>query len=424
MSYWKLFRSINQYTNKFNMHQRAIIVVEIELQEYELEEKEWRSKMKNIGLLPRLVIGIIAGIIIGTTRIEFLTRLLVTFSGIFGNFLSFIVPLLIIAFVAPGIAELGGKAGKLLGITAGLAYLSTILAGILAFFAASLILPGIIPAAGEITGETVAVKGYFEIQMPQIMGVMSALVTAFLLGLGMASIGGKTIFHFMQEFQEIINKVIKNIIIPLLPVHIAGIFARMAFSGEVTRTLSVFGRVVILVFIVHVVYIILQYIVAGSYTGKNPVTALKNMLPAYFTAIGTQSSAATIPVTVRSAKANDISDEVVDFAIPLCATIHLAGSTITLTTCAIAVMLLAGTTLTFGQILPFIMMLGVTMVAAPGVPGGAIMAALGLLETMLGFNEPQLALMMAIYIAQDSFGTAANVTGDGAIALVVNKIAR
>jgi len=380
--------------------------------------------MKNLGLLPRLVLGIVLGILIGTLNITFLTRILVTFSGIFGNFLGYIIPLLIIGFVAPGIAELGGKAGKLLGMTAGIAYLSTIAAGVLAFFVGSLVIPNIITQGGELAGDAPTIKAYFEIQIPAIMGVMSALVTAFLLGLGMAAITEKTLFNVMNEFQEIINKVIKNIIIPLLPVHIAGIFARMAYTGEVARTLSVFGRVVVLVFLLHVVYIVIQYIIAGGIAGRNPIGALRNMLPAYFTAIGTQSSAATIPVTVRSAKNNKLSDEVVDFAIPLCATIHLAGSTITLTTTAIAVMVLEGIGLQFGQFLPFILMLGVTMVAAPGVPGGAIMAALGLLETMLGFNEAQLALMMAIYIAQDSFGTAANVTGDGAIAMVVDRLAR
>ncbi|AKL94880.1 proton/sodium-glutamate symport protein GltT [Clostridium aceticum] len=380
--------------------------------------------MKKLGLLPKLIIGIIIGILIGSTRIEFLTRLLVTFSGIFGNFLGYVIPLLIIGFVAPGIAELGGKAGKLLGITAGIAYVSTVVAGILAFLAASLILPNIIAAGGEAAAEGLVASPYFEIQMPAIMGVMTALVTAFLLGLGMAAINGDTMLHFMQEFQEIIQKVIENIIIPLLPVHIAGIFARMAYSGEVAQTLAVFGRVFVLVIAIHIIYIIAQYLVAGSITGTNPFRAIKNMMPAYFTAIGTQSSAATIPVTVRSTKNNNISDEVAEFVIPLCATIHLAGSTISLTMCAIAVMAIEGMSLTFGQVLPFILMLGVTMVAAPGVPGGAIMAAVGLLETMLGFTDGQLALMMALYIAQDSFGTAANVTGDGAIALMVNKFAR
>lgn len=380
--------------------------------------------MKKLGLLPKLIIGIIIGIIIGTTRIEFLTRLLITFSGIFGNFLNYIVPLLIIGFVAPGIAELGNKAGKLLGLTAGIAYLSTVVAGVLAFFAATTILPAIIGAGGETAAEALTASPYFEIQIPPIMGVMAALVTAFILGLGIAAIKGDTMLHFMQEFQQIIQKVIENIIIPLLPIHIAGIFARMAYAGEVAETFAVFGRVFVLVIALHITYIIIQFLIAGSMTKINPFTAIKNMLPAYFTAIGTQSSAATIPVTVRSTKNNHVADEVAEFAVPLCATIHLAGSTITLTICAIAVMALEGMTLGFGQVFPFVLMLGVTMVAAPGVPGGAIMAALGLLETMLGFTDGQLALMMALYIAQDSFGTAANVTGDGAIALIVNRLAR
>lgn len=380
--------------------------------------------MKKLGLLPKLIIGIVIGIIIGAVKIEFLTRLLVTFSGIFGNFLNYIVPLLIIGFVAPGIAELGAKAGKLLGITTLIAYLSTVIAGTLAFFAATTILPGVITNAGETAGEGLAISPYFQLEIPALMGVMTALVTAFVLGLGMAAIKGDTMFHFMQEFQEIIQKVIENIIIPLLPIHISGIFARMAYAGEVAETFAVFGRVFLLVIAMHTLYIILQYIVAGSMTKTNPFATIKNMLPAYFTAIGTQSSAATIPVTVRSTKNNKVSDEVAEFVIPLCATIHLAGSTITLTTCSIAVMSLAGTTPQFGTLFPFILMLGVTMIAAPGVPGGAIVAALGLLETMLGFNDAQLALMMALYIAQDSFGTAANVTGDGAIALIVNRFAR
>ena len=380
--------------------------------------------MKKLGLLPKLLIGIILGIIIGTTRIEILTRLLVTFSGIFGQFLGYIIPLLIIAFVAPGIAELGDQAGKLLGITAGLAYISTIIAGTAAYFVASNVLPMLIPSGANIGGTGIEVKAIFELEIAPIMGVMTALVTAFLLGLGIASIKGKTMFDFVKEFQNIIEKVIDNIIIPLLPIYIAGIFAEMAFTGEVMQTMAVFGKVFLLVIAVHISYIIIQFLVAGSVAGVSPFAAIKNMLPAYFTAIGTQSSAATIPVTVESTKKNKVSDEIADFAVPLCATIHLAGSTITLTTCSLAVMLLQGTTLDFGQMFPFILMLGVTMIAAPGVPGGAVMAALGLLSSMLGFTEAQLGLMMALYMAQDSFGTAANVTGDGAIAMVVDRIAR
>ena len=380
--------------------------------------------MKKLGLLPRLIIGIIIGILIGISGVEFLNRIFVTFSGIFGNFLGYVIPLIIIGFVAPGIAELGGKAGKLLGFTAGIAYVSTIAAGTIAMFAASFILPKIIPSGTNIAAEEVTLIPYIQFPIPAIMGVTTALITAFLLGLGMAAIKGKTMFNVMNEFQEIIQKVIEKLIIPLLPVYIAGIFAKMAYTGEVNQTLSIFGRVFLLIIMLHILYLIILYLTAGSIAGKNPFKAIKNMLPAYFTAIGTQSSAATIPVTVKSTKANGVSEEVTEFAIPLCATIHLAGSTITITVCAMAVMAIAGTTLTFGQVIPFILMLGITMVAAPGVPGGAIMAAIGILGTMLNFTEPQLALMMALYVAQDSFGTATNVTGDGAIALMVDKIAK
>lgn len=385
-----------------------------------MEEKQ----MKKLGLLPKLVIGIVIGILIGATKIGILTRLLMTFSGIFGEFLNYIIPLLIIAFVAPGIAELGDKAGKLLGITAGLAYVSTVIAGTMAYLIATVVLPILVPSGANIGTGGIEISAIFTLEIPPILPVMSALITAFLLGLGMAAIKSTHMISLMKEFEGIISKVIDHIIIPLLPVYIAGIFANMAYTGEVMATMSVFGKVFLLVIAMHILIIVIQFIIAGSISSRNPFASIKNMLPAYFTAIGTQSSAATIPVTVASAKKNGVSDEVAEFAVPLCATIHLSGSTITITTCALAVMLIQGTTMGFGQIFPFILMLGVTMVAAPGVPGGAIMAALGLLSTMLGFTEAQLGLMMALYIAQDSFGTACNVTGDAAIAMIVDRFAK
>lgn len=380
--------------------------------------------MKKLGLLPKLVLGIIIGITVGLSGVSFLTRILLTFSSLFGNFLGFMIPLIIIGFVAPGIAELGNKAGKMLGMTVAFAYISTISAGILAFFSGSLILPSLIKESSEVAGNIIEIGPYVNIQIPALMGVMTALATAFLLGLGMASINSKSIYSFTKEFQNIIEKVIKFLIIPLLPIHIAGIFSKMAYTGEVASTLSVFGRVIMVAIIVHVIYLAILYLIAGTISAKNPFVALKTMLPAYFTAIGTQSSAATIPVTVKSTIENNVNEEVAEFVVPLCATIHLAGSTITLTTCALAVMIMNGMTFTFSQMLVFIMMLGVTMVAAPGVPGGAIMAALGLLGTHLGFNEAHLGIMMALYIAQDSFGTACNVTGDGAIALAINSLVK
>ncbi len=251
---------------------------------------------------------------------------------------------------------------------------------------------------------------------------MTALLIAFTLGLGIAAIKGDTIKNFMREFQFIIEKLISRIIIPLLPFHILGIFANMTHAGQVATILSVFARVFAMVILLHITVLIIQFIVGGAVTGGNPFRMLRNMAPAYFTAIGTQSSAATIPVTLEQTKKNGVKDDVADFVIPLCATIHLSGSTITLVSCSMAIMMLNGMATSFRVIFPFILMLGVTMVAAPGVPGGAVIAALGLLETMLGFPSAMLSLMIALYVAQDSFGTATNVTGDGAIALIVNRI--
>ena len=270
--------------------------------------------------------------------------------------------------------------------------------------------------------EDALLSAFFTVDMPPIFGVMTALLIAFTLGLGIAAVKGDTLKKLMHEFQEIIEKLINTIIIPLLPFHILGIFANMTHAGQVVTILSVFSRVFIMVILLHIVTLIIQFIIGGTLAGANPFTSLKNMIPAYFTAIGTQSSAATIPVTLAQTKKNGVQDDIADFVIPLCATIHLSGSTITLVVCSMAIMMLNGMSINFLSVLPFVLMLGVTMVAAPGVPGGAVIAALGLLETMLGFSQPMLSLMIALYVAQDSFGTATNVTGDGAIALMVNKV--
>lgn len=382
--------------------------------------------MKKLGLLPKLIIAIIIGIVIGAFAPEGVVRVFATFNGIFGNFLGFAIPLIIVGFVAPGIGDLGDGAGKLLAITAGLAYGSTVLFGSLAYFTSSLVLPTFLKAGSlsvdAANPEEALLSGFFEVGMPPVFDVMTALLLAFVIGLGIATIKGDTLKKLMNEFQEIISKLISSIIIPLLPLHILGIFANMTHAGQVVTILSVFSRVFIMVILLHLTTLIIQFVIAGAVSGGNPFTMLKNMIPAYLTAIGTQSSAATIPVTLEQTKKNGVKDDVADFVVPLCATIHLSGSTITLICCSIAIMMLNGMPLTFGSILPFILMLGVTMVAAPGVPGGAVMAALGLLESMLGFSPAMLSLMIALYVAQDSFGTACNITGDAAIAVVVNKI--
>ena len=389
------------------------------------------NKKIKIGLLPRLIIAIILGVIIGniakSANLPIIIQLGATFNSIFGNFLGFAIPLIIIGFVVPGIADLGEGAGKTLALTALTAYVSTIIAGSFAFAVDKTIFPSFLKVGSIVldnaaNAEETMLSGLFTIEMPAIMGVMSALLISFIMGLGISVTKNQPLKDVFHGFQDIIVKLVTNIIIPLLPFHVYGIFANMTYAGTVMEIMSVFIKVFVIIIIMHILIIVFQYFVAGTLAKKNPFKLIKNMLPAYFTAIGTQSSAATIPVTIESTKKNGVSDMIAEFVCPLCATIHLSGSTITLTSCAIAIMMLNGGEISFRKMFPFILMLGVTMVAAPGVPGGAVMAALGILESMLGFNEAMLALMIALYIAQDSFGTACNVTGDGAIAVFMDAI--
>jgi Na+/H+-dicarboxylate symporter len=381
--------------------------------------------MKKNNLLLRLIIGIIAGVVIGllANNLEkyLVVRLMGTFSSIFGNFLQFIIPCIIIGFVATGIADLGKDAGKMLGITAGIAYCSAVVAGFLTYLVGSMILPKIIKMGDTAQESSIDVSPFFTIEMGAIMGVMTALVLAFVLGIGMSKLQSKKLYDVMKDFQSIVELVVKKILIPLIPFHIAGIFAKLAATGEIFGTIKAFSSVFVLIILLQLSYIIVQYTVGWSLSGKSPLKSIKNMLPAYFTALGTQSSAATIAVTLESARKNDIDDDIVDFVVPLGATIHLAGDTITLVLSAMAVMMLSGIHPTLATMTPYIFMLGITMVAAPGIPGGGVMAALGLLQNMLGFTAAQQGIMIAIHFAQDSFGTATNVTGDGAIALIIDS---
>ena len=385
--------------------------------------------MKKIGLLPRLIIAIIIGILIGAYLPQIFTEILATFNGLFGNFLGFVIPLIIIGFIVPGIADLGKGAGKSLALTAGIAYTFTVFSGLLSYGAGSGLFPYILEPGSLTIGNTdnpehALLSPLFTIDMPPLMGVMSALMIAFILGIGISTIEGNVLKNSMSEFQEIVSKLITTIIIPLLPFHVMGIFANMTFAGQVGEIIGVFFKVFILVILLHLLVIGIQYLVAGSISRRNPLTLIRKMMPAYFTALGTQSSAATIPVTLEQTKKMGVRGFVADFVIPLCATIHLSGSTVTIITCALAIMTINGMAVSFLDFFPFILALGVTMVAAPGVPGGAIMAALGLLQSMLGFNDTLLSLMIALYLAQDSFGTATNITGDGAVAVIVDRFTK
>lgn len=399
--------------------------------------------LKKIPLILWIVIAIGAGVLIGlftpgmisgindatgaAIPTDLIVQLFVSFSTVFSAFLSFAIPLIIIGFIVPGIGSLAQGAGKMLGITVGLAYLSSILAGFLALTCALLLYPIILKGqqlASFDNPENALSTGYVSIQLTPIMGVLSALILSFILGLGITALKTRAMLNLFEDFQVIVEKMLSYVIIPLLPVHIVGVFANMTLAGQVAKILTVFVWVFAMIFILHWVTLTLQYSVAGAVSRRNPFKMLKTMMPAYLTAIGTQSSAATIPVTVRSAKKAGVSARVADFAIPLCATIHLSGSMITITSCAVAVLFMTGQHPDFGSLIPMILVLGVMMVAAPGVPGGGVMTAIGLLQSMLGFDASMIALMIALYLAQDSFGTATNVTGDATIATLTERISK
>lgn len=383
------------------------------------------NKLKQMPLLGKVLIAITLGIICSLFFPEFLNRIFVTINGIFGNFLGFVIPLIILGLVAPGIAELGNGAGKLLAITAAIAYGSTLFAGFFSYFTCDFTFPYILDNSATLT-ENVAqankILPYFTVDMPPVFGVTSALVLSFVLGLGLCAIQGNKLTNGLIEFRDLINKLIQSVIIPLLPLYVFGIFLQIGAEGQAGAIIKLFIKVIAVIFVLHVSLLIIQFVIAGAIAKKNPFKALVTMLPAYMTALGTQSSAATIPVTLQQAIKNGVDEKLAGFVIPLCATIHLSGSTLKIVACAFAIMWMEGMPCGLDMFAGFICMLGITMVAAPGVPGGAIMAALGLLSSMLGFNEALQGLMIALYITMDTFGTACNVTGDGAIAMVVNKI--
>ena len=387
-------------------------------------------KRIKISLLGRIIIAILLGLVLGRLMplllpqeaSTFVARLFLTFNAIFSQFLGFMIPLIILALVAEAIGSIGNKAGKILLLTVGIAYGSTVFSGYLAYLTGSAIFPQLIQGGGLTPSveKAEALSPFFTIEMPPVMGVMTALILAFILGLGAAKIRSRSLMAVIIDVKEIISYFIAQVIIPLLPLYIFGVFLGMASNDEVLDTLLIFAKVIGVIFVLHIFLLLLQFTLAGLISRKNPLRLLTNMLPAYFTALGTASSAATIPVTLAQTKKNGVSDEVSSFVIPLCATIHLSGSTLKIVSCALALILMTGGTHDIGLFTEFILMLGITMVAAPGVPGGAIMAALAILSSILGFNEVQLSLMISLYIAMDSFGTACNVTGDGAIAVVVD----
>lgn len=381
-------------------------------------------KKIKVGLLGKIIIAIALGVIMGMFVPEWFVRTFLTFNGIFSEFLGFAIPLIIIGLVAPAISDIGKTAGKMLIITVAIAYGSTVLAGIISYLTGAAVFPGMIQSSESLKAldSSAGPAAFFTVSIPPMMNVMTALVFAFMLGLGLAALERQTLKDAIHDFEQVVIKTIKTAIIPLLPLYIFGIFLNMTYVGQVYAILTVFIKIIGIIFLIHVFILVLQFTVAGGFARKNPFKLLWTMLPAYFTALGTQSSAATIPVTLEQSRKNGVSEDVAGFVVPLCATIHMSGSMLKIVACALALMMMKGMPYDFGMFVGFICMLGITMVAAPGVPGGAIMASLGLLQSMLGFDQEAQALMIALYIAMDSFGTACNVTGDGAIAIIIENI--
>lgn len=379
-------------------------------------------KKPHVGLLPLVLAAIVLGIVFGLFFPEWAVRIFMTFNTIFSQFLGFLIPLIIVGLVTPAIADLGKDAGKMLIVTVLIAYADTVLAGLLAYGTGSWLFPGMV---GGVASEVEAMQSaapFFSIEIPPMFSVMTALVFAFLMGLIIAKTQAKVLSDVFHEFREVVAVAIAKAVVPLLPIYIFGIFLNMTASGQVWHTMSVFIQVILVIIALHLLIILYLFVIAGGFTHKNPFKLIVNMIPAYLTALGTASSAATIPVTLKQSISNGCREEVAGFTVPLCATIHMPGSAMKITACALTVCMMTGLPHGFPLFLEFVMMLGIMMVAAPGVPGGAIMAALAPLSSILGFGSEAQALMIALYIALDSFGTACNVTGDGAISLIVDRL--
>ena len=383
-------------------------------------------KKPRFGLLSCVVLAIVLGIVLGSFVPAPFVRGVNTVTALIGQFIKFLVPLIIVGLVAPAIADTGRGAGKLLLATVAIAYGSTLFAGFLGYFVSVAAFPSLVSTgAGQVVDDAAReFQPYVQLSIPPLMDVMSALVFSFMAGLGMVFSECDALKRVFSDFRVIVVRTISGVLVPLLPLFIFGIFLDMTAAGKAGRVLVDFAAIIAVFSALTIVVIVIQYCVAGVVAGKNPFKAMWKMIPAYMTALGTSSSAATIPVTREQTLANGVSREIADFTIPLCATVHLAGSTVKIVSCSVALLLVAGrgAEINLATFAGFIAMVGIVMIAAPGVPGGAVMAAIGLLESMLGFDHAQIALMIALYLSTDSIGTACNIAGDGAIAIVVDKM--
>ena len=372
----------------------------------------------------KLLIGIVIGIIFGQIFPENVMSVVVPLKNILGQVINFVVPVIVIGFIAPSITKLGNNASRMLGVALMVAYTSSVLAALLSMGAGYAIIPNL-PVVSEIEGLKELPEDVFGLTIPQIMNVMSALAFSILIGLAAIWTKAKTIITILDEFQNIVLAIVSKIIIPILPVFIAFTFTCLSYDGTITKQLPVFVSAVVIVMIGHYIWLTVLYVVAGVYSGKNPIEVVKHYGPAYITAVGTMSSAATLAVALRCArKSKVLREDMVDFGVPLFANIHLCGSVLTeVFFCMIVSKVLYGTLPDIQTLVLFCVLLAIFAIGAPGVPGGTVMASLGLITGVLGFGDDGTALMLAIFALQDSFGTACNVTGDGALTLFLTGYA-
>lgn len=381
-------------------------------------------KKLKIALIWKILIAGVLGSLLGRVLPVPVIRIFVTFNYIFSQYIGFMVPLIIVGLVTPAICRVGADAGKMLLFTIVLAYFSSVLAGIFSYGVSTTAFPNLLGSVHMDVGsvESEAVIPFFNLDIPAVLGVTSALTLAFLTGILLTVTGKGSLKAVIFDFEELITKAISVTLIPLLPLYIFGVFLKMSCTGEMLPVLSVFAKIIVVIFAMSLLWLITIFCISGVFSRSNPLKNILSMLPAYLTALGTSSSAATIPVTLSCVRKCGVSEPVSNFSVPLCASIHMPGSMMKITACAITIMMLQGTPFTFDLVLRFIMLLAITAVAAPGVPGGVIMASLGVLSSVLGFDQTNQALMITLYIVMDSFGTACNVVSDGALTLIVDKV--
>ncbi len=381
-------------------------------------------KKIKLSLFVKVLIAIVLGALLGQIAPDVLVRIFKTFNILFAQLLKFIVPLLVLGLVTPAIANLGKGAGKMLLIVVLIAYASTVCAGLFSYLGGNFLFPHYL-TPGELSTEVVAAKEfkpYIDMKIPPICDILTALMLSFMIGLGIIYTGSKGLKKGFDEFGEIVKITMEKVIIPLLPVYIFTMICEMSAKGVIAVVIGAGAKIILTGVGLSILFLVVQYIIAGLIDGKNPFKCLWNMVPAYLTGFSICSSSAVIPVTTKCTLKNGVREDVADFTIPLCSNVHMCGSTIKLAATAVAVAYVTGTPIPFALYLNFVLMQAIATVASPGVMGGVLMASVGLLESILGFSPEQTALLMTIYLALDGYGPACNVTGDGAVTLIIDKI--